>query len=447
MDHFRPEVLSVRNRIAAGALWIALVAAFALASAGCGSSQNSLATVTRGAPPPAPAPDVPRAKVESARFSKNFFAAFPLVRIRINGGETLDFLFDTGNAGLSVLDVMVAHRLGLELAPSGSINFAGITLPTLRAKAESFQIEGGGSKAEQRRLNLRDVSCDVVDLAPFGELTGRKVDGILGYDVIRRFVTTVDYQRQTVTFGRQTEAREGAVTPEPRLEVKGNRTLLPFTLRDGWIIVKLRIDGGEEEEMILDTGASLTTFSRDRARRLGLDLSRARPTTLMLPIGRLTFLPHRLREVEFGGTKLEDSAAVVVSTREGLFTSGTETSLLGANVLRHFRLTIDYRRRVLTLERNAEFERDADEFTSIGVLPKLRDGRFYVSGVVNGSPADEEGIEIGDEITRLAGRTIDQYSFGEMVEALRGPESSDLEITVQRGQRTIALKLKRVKLI
>src|SRR5919201_6474000 len=351
----------------------------ALLNAGCGSSESSLATVTQGAPPAAPAADAPRAKSESSRFSKNFFAAFPLVQIKVNGSEPLEFLFDTGNAGLSVVDVTVAQHLGLQLVLSGSISFAGIKLPTLRAKADRFQIISGG-KAE-RRLGLREISLDVVDLAPFAELAGRRVDGILGYDVIRRFVTTVDYQRQAVIFGRQTEAVSGpqrTPTPEMRLEDRRNRALVPFTLRDGWIIVKTRVNGGEEEEMILDTGASLTTFSRERARRLSLDVSRARPTTLILPIGRLTYLPHRLREVEFGGLKLADSAAVVVSTREGLFTSGTETSLLGANVLRHFRLTIDYGRRQLTLERNAGLETDPHEYPSIGVLPKLRDGRFYV---------------------------------------------------------------------
>ena len=82
-----------------------------------------------------------------------------------------------------------------------------------------------------------------------------------------------------------------------------------------------------------------------------------------------------------------------------------------------------------------------------GVLPKLRDGRFYVSGVINGSPADEEGIEIGDQIAQLDGRTMDQFSFGELVDALRGAEGSEVEITLQRGQRTIPLKLKRVKLL
>jgi len=430
------------------ALLAILLFSAALLFSGCGSSQNSLATITQGAPPAKSAADAPRAKSDASRFSKNFFAAFPLVQIKVNGGEPLEFLFDTGNAGLSLVDVTVAQRLGLEMTPSGSISFAGVKLPTLRAKAERFQILNGGRT--EKRLGLRDVSFDVVDLAPFAELAGRRVDGILGYDVINRFVTTVDYQRQTVTFGRQAEqvaSPQRTPTPEPRLEVKGDRTIMPFTLRDGWIIVKTRINGGEEEEMILDTGASLTTFSRERARRLGLDVSRARPTTLILPIGRLTYLPHRLREIEFGGTKLDDSAAVVVSTREGLFTSGTETSLLGATVLRHFRLTIDYGRRQLTLERNAGFESDPNEYTSVGVLPKLRDGRFYVSGVVNGSPADEEGIEIGDEITQLAGHTMDQYSFGELVDTLRGAEGSEVEIVVQRGQRTIPLKLKRVKLL
>ncbi len=415
---------------------------------GCSESKNSLATVTQGAPPSTSRATAPRLKSDGSRFSKNFFSAFPLVQIKINGRGPLDFLFDTGNAGTSVVDVTVAQRLGLEFTPSGSVSFAGIRLPTLRAEADHFQLLNNG-RAEAR-LKLSKIKLDVLDLAPFGEFAGRRVDGILGYDVIRRFVTTIDYQHQSVSFGRKTEGRAStsrATGIEPRIELKGNRIVMPFSLRNGWIVVQTKINGNEDEEMILDTGAALTTFSRERARRLGLDLNGARPTTLLLPIGRLTFLPHRLREIEFGGVKLADAAAVIVSTREGLFTSGTEMSLLGANVLRHFRLTIDYAREQLLLERSEKFEADPDEFTSIGVLPKIRDGRLYVSGVINGSPADQEGIEIGDEITQLAGHTIDHYSFSELIEALRGPEGSEVEIALQRGQRTITLKLKRVKLL
>ncbi len=428
--------------------------------AGCSNSRSTLASLTPPSADPAPRA-TPRARSESAGFSKNFFSAFPLVRLQFSRNvkgeateaETLEFLFDTGNAGLSVLDVNVAQRLGLSLVPAGSVNFAGVTLPTLRARADRVQLFNDHRK--ERRLQLNDVSFQVVDLTAFAELAGRRVDGILGYDVIRHFVTTVDYQQQKVIFGNQTITRQPATSPTvPLVTTPGsvagnqnNRPVVPFELRNGWIVVKTQLNGSTPEEMILDTGASITTFSQDQASALALDVSQARPTTLILPIGRLTYLPHRLREIEFGGLKLTDTASVVVSTREGLFTSGTGMSLLGANVLRHFRLTIDYGRRQLTLERNAGVASDPDEYTSIGVLPMLRDGRFYVSGVVNGSPADEEGIEAGDEIIGLAGKGIDEYSFGEMVDALRGPDNSSLDIIVRRGQRTIELRLKRVRLL
>lgn len=400
----------------------------------------------------------PHAKSDASQFSRNFFSAFPLVRVEITSQtgkeEILEFLFDTGNAGLSIVDANAAQRLGLELTPAGNITFAGVSLPALRARAVKTQLFNH-EKAEKRLL-LRDVSFQVIDLTPFAELAGRRVDGILGRDIISRFVTTVDYEQQTVVFGNPTVSRSNAESATssavskavaPGSSSQQTKVIVPFELRNGWIVVGTRINDAFEEEMILDTGASITTFSEDKIRQLNFDISQARPTTLMLPIGRLTFMPNRLREIEFGGLKLNDAASVVVSSREGLFTAGTGMSLLGANLLRHFRLTIDYGRRQLTLERNTEFEPDPNEYTSIGVMPLLRDGRFYVSGVVNGSPADQEGVQTGDEIIRLAGKTMGEYSFGELIEALRGPADSRLDIIVRRGQRTIELQLKRVSLL
>ncbi|HZS09208.1 MAG TPA: aspartyl protease family protein [Blastocatellia bacterium] len=474
-----PAILPLTLRqILTFSTWILLLSGCLLLLISCSNSRPTLVTFASSSATDF-AVSTPRAKNDSSSFSKNFFSAFPLVRVQIIGsdsdqaaggksgkeadGEVLEFLFDTGNAGLSVVDISVAQRLGLKPTPSGSISFAGVTLPTLRAKADRVQLFNHG-RAE-RRLQLRDINFQVVDLTPFAELAGRRVDGILGYDVIRRFVTTVDYQRQTVIFGKETVIRPPAATASPSpvagiatsdksstesssgVSKQGNRIVMPFELRNGWIVVKTQINGSLQEEMILDTGASITTFTQEKARQLSFDVSSARPTTLMLPIGRLTYLPHRLREIEFGGVKLDNTASVVVSTRDGLFTAGTGMSLLGANVLRRFLLTIDYGRRQLTLERYAGFESDPHEYTSIGVLPMLRDGHFYVSGVVNGSPADDEGIEIGDEIVQLDGRAMDAYSFSELADALRGPDGSHLDITVRRGLRTIELRLKRVRLL
>lgn len=455
-----PPLITLRQ-----SLTVVMIFIVAALLSGCGNSRTTaIATL---APPmiTSAATPTPRAKTDTAHFSKNFFSAFPLVRLQISSeekvksapDEKLEFLFDTGNAGLSVLDVSAAQRLGLNLTPSGSISFAGVTLPTLQARAERVQLFNH-DKAEKRLL-LRDVNFQVVDLTPFAELAGRRVDGILGRDVISRFVTTIDYQQQAVVFGPQTITKQAApaplvsatASPRPLSQSEnakpGSRIVMPFELRNGWIVVKTGINGGFEEEMILDTGASITTFSQDQARRLNFDVSRAKPTTLILPIGRLTYLPYRMREIEFGGLRLNDAASVVVSTREGLFTAGAGMSLLGANVLRHFRMTIDYGRRQLILERNDDFDKAPHEYTSIGVLPMLRDGRFFVSGVVNGSPADDEGLEIGDEIIELGGRAMNEYSFSELIDALRGPDDSRLDITVRRGQRIIDLNLKRVRLL
>jgi predicted aspartyl protease len=403
-------------------------------------------------PPVIPTEQAPAIPTDETQFSKNFFAAFPMVRLEIDnaaGGKTpgsdlspasaesLHFLFDTGNAGISLLDAALAQRLGLTTRPSGRIRFAGVILPALETTAARVRLFNEGSdNSVAPGPPLRNLKFQVIDLSAFSELAGRRVDGILGYDVIHRFVTTVDYSRQSVTF--KTPAQAGEIS---------SGIIVPFELRNNWIVVPVRLNDAIAEEMILDTGASITTFSDERAAMLGLGADNARLTTMLLPIGRVAWQPLRLRSVDFGETYQENVASVIVSTNGGLFASPSGVSLLGGNVLRRFRVTINYPTRQIILEKNAAFVEDENEYTSVGIIPLLRAGRFYVSGVINGSPADDEGITSGDEIVALSGRPASEFSFGQMMETLRGAEGSTLPLTFRRGQRIIELNLRRVRLL
>ena len=107
-----------------------------------------------------------------------------LVPVRVNGSQPAWFFFDSG-ADLSVVDAAWAKKLGL--SSKGSIGISGtgegsaelgmlsnisFDLPGVVVPVKSF---GGGS------------------LAPLLPFFGREINGIVGYDVISRFVVEIDY--------------------------------------------------------------------------------------------------------------------------------------------------------------------------------------------------------------------------------------------------------------
>jgi len=140
----------------------------------------SLAILLTLATAVAPIADVP--------FNDDFGLVF--FEAGVNGSEPLTFLLDTG-FDVSILDAGAAARLGL---------------PTLEVQNEAQP--GGEVEVGQLApvalsigdLRLDDVKLVTIPLGGAGAFVGRTIDGILGHDVLERFVVDIDYPQRRLRF-------------------------------------------------------------------------------------------------------------------------------------------------------------------------------------------------------------------------------------------------------
>ncbi|WP_108260288.1 S41 family peptidase [Mangrovicoccus ximenensis] len=72
------------------------------------------------------------------------------------------------------------------------------------------------------------------------------------------------------------------------------------------------------------------------------------------------------------------------------------------------------------------------EFGGLGIEVTQEDGFVKVVSPMDGTPADEAGIEAGDFITHVDGESILGLTLDEAVELMRGPVGSDITVTVVR---------------
>lgn len=131
-----------------------------------------------------------RPALAAATVPTEFRGGLIYVEAAIGGGRTGVFLLDTG-AATTVLDARYAATANLKLG-------------------DAVHLLGGGGEteahqAEDVRLKLAgepDLLIDptVTDLGRIGRAMGVSLDGILGDDVLRRFVVTLDYRNQQVRF-------------------------------------------------------------------------------------------------------------------------------------------------------------------------------------------------------------------------------------------------------
>ncbi len=86
-------------------------------------------------------------------------------------------------------------------------------------------------------------------------------------------------------------------------------------------------------------------------------------------------------------------------------------------------------------------------YSGIGIDVRPEDGRIMVNAVIDGSPADQAGIDPGDVITAIDGQPIRGRRLMEAIDQLVGDPGTRLDLTVQTpGEEPRQIRLERKSL-
>lgn len=271
----------------------------------------------------------------------------PIVSVRINGSKTpLRFVIDTG-AGMCVISRNTAERLNLRPVARGGM-----------ARAI-----GGGGRFEivYGFLDSMQVSDARLENVPvyIREFLNREepVDGYIGLSLLSKYLTMIDYGARTMTLLRDDARPEYDPTKPP----VGFEIPIRITSSGFWSGEVKFPDLKKPANFIVDTGASISVVSKALAAREGL--SRFPESTRIQVYGaagleddvRTLILP----ELQFGPLVRANVTAAVIDMEAINETSGFEQAgIIGGNMLRYFRLTMDFSRGVIQLEplESAEIE-------------------------------------------------------------------------------------------
>jgi predicted aspartyl protease/thioredoxin-like negative regulator of GroEL len=180
----------------------------------------------------------------------------PIIRVRVNGSkEQLRFVIDTG-AGMCVVSMAAADKMGLKPVARGGLARA-------VGGAGRFEIVYGFIQT----LQIGDTKVDRVPVYIrqfFNEQ--ESVDGYIGLSVLSKYLSTVDYAGQTMTLLRG-DARAKAP------EASAAAVEIPIrTTSSGFWSGEISVEGVEKPvNFIIDTGASISVVSQALAARSGMD--------------------------------------------------------------------------------------------------------------------------------------------------------------------------------
>jgi hypothetical protein len=301
----------------------------------------------------------------------------PFVRARVHG-SSFWFLLDTGSP--SSFGRKQAQALDL---PDG---------PSLR-----------GVAIELPDLTVTMPSLALADLDPRQITLGHRLDGVLGSEFFARFVVTFDFEGKTLTL-EDAKARRPA----------GRGRALPLIVENGRPYVSARVTPRDGKPLdgtfLIDTAddAAVTFFSSFAGRH---HLAGPPPPA---PAGSSGVMQAVLRgeTLKLGGESLREPIIALSATTSGLFSDTRHAGLLGMDVLRRFKLTLDLPRKRLILEKNAAFPEPFDyDASGLRVQPQGTDlTTLEVRRVRPGSPAAEAGILAGDVILAVGGRPVGEIT-------------------------------------
>ncbi len=250
-----------------------------------------------------------------------------VVPVTVNG-HARQFLLDSG-AGSSFITAQAAQQVGLTAQGDlPAVGYGGLASSGIATQA-ALEVPGAVRLAGQSLYVLKDPHLAQT-------LTERGgVDGGLGYDLLARFVVTIDYAARTLTL------TDPAVYAPP-----AGAVTLPLSLTNHVPTLAARVDGKAVGQFTVDTGDSgAIHLFNSYARANGLDANAHAPgaqTVSGAGIGGV------LAEVLTPGHTLTLGTAKVTGLSVATVAGGGVSDIsqqaggLGNGVLSRFRVTLDY---------------------------------------------------------------------------------------------------------
>ncbi len=338
-------------------------------------------------------------------------------------GKPARLLVDTG--GVNLLTPAAAAKFGLEGA--GKLAAGG----TGEERADL-----GFARAKEVRVGaaaLAGPTFFIIDLGALPRIEGVEFDGLVGYEIFRRFAVEIDYEHRRLTL-----IEPAAFTPPV------GAAALDFRIAERIPVISAELDG-MPVELSVDTGArdSLTLnspFVRDHD-LVARYAAAAEGVTGWGVGGPARARPARFGVLKLGGLEVGGIAGALFTGDKGSFASRDQAGNLGAGVLRRFTVSFDYAHRKMYLAPNAEFGKP-DYFDRSGLWLFADGDALRVVDVARGSAAEHAGILVDDRVTEIGGAAVSTRSLSDWRRQLREQNAGTaLAIRFRRADQILATTL------
>jgi hypothetical protein len=244
-------------------------------------------------------------------------------------------------------------------------------------------------------LHVGDMSADslnfyINDYSGLTAVYGEKVDGIIGYSFLRRYIVNVNFDTARIRIYRPGKMVYGiggtVLTPQfnylpiEYISVSDNRKIsFPF---------------------YMDSGAGLSLLlSEQFAKDSNMILSRRRPVLIQAEGlgGVKNMLLTVVKQLRIGPYRFTNVPTYIYADTMNITAYPYTGGLLGNDIMRRFNITYNYPRNEIHIIPNTHFNDDFD-YAYTGITLYGQNDSVFVEDIIPGSPAELGGLRVEDEI-------------------------------------------------
>ena len=311
---------------------------------------------------------------------KSYTGGVMMIQAKIDTiSQPLNFIFDTGSSGIS-LDSATCQEFHIPTR---------ITDTTVNGIAGSRKVSFAfNKKFTVGKLVTDSLNFYVNDYAILGSVYGEKIDGIIGYNFISKYIFKIDFDSLKIDIFSIGKIKYdlGSTTLRPSISKLVNTNL---EIKDK---VKL------QQDLYFDTGAGLSLLLTESfVKENKFLLSRRKPLTIQVQGlgGKNSMRLTVIKKVKIGPYVFRNVPTSLYSETESTVFQDPVVGLVGNEILRRFNMVINYAAGEINIKPNNNYN-DLFDYAYTGLSLYLYESKIIIDDIITGSPADKCGLKNGD---------------------------------------------------
>ena len=342
-----------------------------------------------------------------------------VTELSVDESTPLNFIFDTG-AGGTVINVNTAASLGIvgdeTVSRQGGTGMASVELST----DHIVYVED---------ISFQDVTMGIAELGHIEKRLGMQIDGVIGWLILSQYAVRVNYDTMRIEIYDNERFKYDLGMSSYPIEVQGT---IIFTS----VTVAFKSGNTFTGKVVVDSGAGNafyfnTPFTEENDLLAEMDTYYERETQ-SLSNETAHVYTTMLADLNISEYEFSTVPANIAIAEAGALSWSGPMGILGNGVLKHFNIFIDLQQKMMSLEPNRLYH-DQFEVNCSG-LELVTDDAFQkviIDHVYANSPAEEAGLEVGDEIVQINGANVSAFQLPQ-IRSMLSRDGEEIEILIDR---------------